>query len=126
MRCGKFGFVLLALLVALCIVELSCLSAIVSDAQTHLESAQRCAADGRYADAVDAAGQACSLWGRHRLFLGAVLRHEDSDALYFLFARLPYFAQDEDGAELRATCGELSERLRHILDSERPRLYNIF
>lgn len=125
MRCAKFGFALLGILACLCLLGLRRLEHIVTDTQSLIDSAQELAAQSRCADALDAAQQARQLWQTHRLFLGAVLRHEDADELFFLFARLPYLASGDEAAELRAACGELNERLRHILDAEQPRLYNI-
>ena len=126
MRCAKFGLLLLALTLALCLVSLWALGGIIEDTESGLVRAHELAGAGEYAAAADAVGRAERLWQSHELFLGAVLRHSESDELQFLFARLPAYADEDNAAEFQATCLELREHLRHILDTEQPRLYNIF
>ena len=126
MRCAKFGLLLLALTLALCLVSLHTLSGITRGTEARLVRAHELAGAGAYAAAADAVEDAERLWRSHELFLGAVLRHAESDELQFLFARLPAYSGADNAAEFQAACLELCEHLRHILDTEQPRLYNIF
>lgn len=125
MRCAKFGAVLLALTLALCLVSLYALGGIVARADALLSRAQTLACAGRYEEAAEAGEAAAQLWRDRRPFLGAVLRHSESDELEFLFARLPAYKDADARAEFLAVCLELRAQLSHVLDAERPRLYNI-
>ncbi len=126
MRCAKFGLFLLVITLALCLVSLHALGGIIAGTEAGLVRAHELAGAGDYPAAADAVRSAERQWQSHELFLGAVLRHSESDELQFLFARLPAYADSDNTAEFQASCLELREHLRHILDTEQAHLYNIF
>ncbi len=124
MRCAKFGGVLLAVLLAGCLLSLHYLSRCVSRTTAELAAARAFAEQEEFDRAVSAARDAEASWTRARTFLGSVLRHDESDDLSYSFARLPDYATPDSADEFLACCAELTARLRHILDMERPLVYN--
>lgn len=118
--------ILLAAMVALCILGITFLSQIVEQTCDAIETADRLYRSGDLPGAEAMVARAEALWKRQETPLDAILSHEDLDTVMTDFATLRAYALCGDPDDYYGLTAAFLARMEHIRDSEQPTLKNIF
>ncbi len=120
------GLAILILCLALCITSVTVLDRCIDEVLLQLDAARAAAAAHDYDRASQLVAGAMAKWDSHRGFFGVILSHEETDEVGASFHRLRHYADHEVADEFAPTCAELSARVRHIAEMEKPQFANIF
>lgn len=119
------AIVLLLATLALCAGLQRSLDRISDDMAAKVERFSLCAQLGDAEDAKTAIIQARGEWLESRALLGSVLPHNELDDIDRLFAVSIQAVENGDFPECRLRAAELSERIRHLPEREKPKIENI-
>ena len=119
------GIAILAALLALCLFTTSALRACASGtARTLLQAEQACLA-GDDVKTLALSRQAQQQWEAHETLLGAILCHDETDAVREEFAQLLSYAATSSRKEYLCSCSQLIDLLDHLPRTERLSLHNL-
>ena len=121
-----WGLVLLALVLSCALLASAALDRQVERTVQQVDCARLAAERGDFNAALLAADCAAESWQSGLGLLGVLLNHTETDEVQFSFAALRACIAMEQEDEILPRCQELSERLKHIANMEKPFFYNIF
>ena len=84
-----------------------------------LQRAAQAADRGNWTEATAAFSRARARWEDYRYFTAAFADHAPMDEIDGLFARLEFYARQQDGAQFPALCAHLAVLLDAMADSHR-------
>lgn len=119
------AIVLLAATLALCVGIQRSLDRLSDGMAAQVDRFSLCASLNDPENAKTAIVQAHGEWLGHRALLGSVLPHNELDEIDRLFAVSLQAVEDGDLHECRLRAAELSARIRHLPERERPKIENI-
>lgn len=120
-----FAAILLAALLAVCVLIGSSITKHADTAAELLRMGKAGAVAGDYNTAGDYCAQAEAYWKQHQLLLATILHHDEPDAIECGIAELIAYAQQEDADEFLALCDQLLTKLSHLKSMQIPTLQNI-
>ena len=120
-----WGLVLLALVLGCALLASDALDRQVERTVQLVEHARLAAERGDFDAALQAADNATETWQSGLGLMGVLLNHTETDEVQFSFAALRACIAMEQQEEIIPRCRELSERLRHIANMEKPFFNNI-
>ena len=91
-----------------------------------LEESGKYAGLGDWDKAGELADEAKELWEKSGTHFGIVLRHSETDDIYFEFESLPLLVEEKDESEYKAGSALLIARMKHVFRMEKLSLENIF
>lgn len=119
------GLALLAVTLAAGIICLCVLNTMVDKTASHLDAAIAAIDRGDAGSAAASAEKAEQTWKHYAGFMGAILDHEETDAVNWGMANIRSYAATGSLHEFRASCVETVAIIRHIGEMENPYYYNI-
>lgn len=118
--------VILVLLAAAALINVSHLSTMTEDLALLLVQAQEESEQGRQEQAAALTEKAADRFERHSFYLHITLHHEDIDAISLSFREVMALLVGEDAhAEYTAANARLIAQLRLLAEAEQPTLHNI-
>ena len=119
------GAAILVVLLAVCLLAGCWLGRCSAETSALLRQAEAACISGDGAQAQQLSQQAQNVWNSHRTFLGAVLCHDETDAIRQSFAALLSYAQTRSEEDFLCTCSQLIDLVDHLPESEKPHLHNL-
>ncbi len=120
-----FAGILLALLLAICVLVSLRVTKHADAASEMIRSGAQSAKSGDFQAAAEQCRRAGEYWQRHHLMLDALLHHDEPDGVETGIAQLLAYAECEDAAEFLAQCAQVLCQLDHIKGMSIPTLQNI-
>ena len=123
---GNIICILLAVVMIIgSIASIRSIQSIVRSSKNEIETACHAYREGNNEDCANILIYGESVWLQHKVFLGAVLSHEEINDVIQGFSELIILSQFEEDSEFFSRSAALLATLDQILDTECPRLSNI-